>query len=536
MPISLTSNHRAPFTAAVLACASAMVLASCATASSTPDAPAVADNARARGAQEHPKILAEFGGEMTGPVATYVSALGSKMAVGAGLQAGQCTFTVVNTDVINAFAVPGCYIYVTRGILAIMNSEDELASVLGHEIGHITADHSARRQQAATLGTIGAIIVGVASGSGDIMQAAAQAAQLYTLSYSRDQEIQADDLGLRYLQATGYSLFAASDMLAALGVQEALDAKVNERQARTIPTWARTHPLSADRAARAAQGAGATGQTRASRPETIRPYFAAISGMLYADDPEQGFIIGRTFSHPTLRVQFEAPQGFTLQNTPRAVNVSGTGSIRGQFTGGAALSSTSTLDAYVTTVMRNTLGQTQAQVGQIERTTVNGLPAASLLARAQNQQGQVVEVLIAAYDVGGRAYHFAVTGPAGQLGPAMPLLRSMRQITQQEAAALRPRQITIVDVRAGDTVASLSQRMAYTTYQQDRFLGLNGLAAGAALTAGQQVKIVTYGPARTAANGWEAGAPMRLALNDVPAALPEPASGRHDHDGHGHTR
>ena len=128
----------------LLAGASAAALASCASVDSTPDAPSVAEQDVTRAAREHPQIMAEFGGELTGPLASYVKAVGEKTAVAAGVP-GRCTFTVVNTDVVNAFAVPGCYIYVTRGLMAIMNSEDELASVLGHEVGHVTADHSAQR-------------------------------------------------------------------------------------------------------------------------------------------------------------------------------------------------------------------------------------------------------------------------------------------------------------------------------------------------------------------------------------------------------
>ncbi|HCK84963.1 MAG TPA: peptidase M48 Ste24p, partial [Hyphomonadaceae bacterium] len=232
-------------------CAGMLVLtASCATVNSTPDAPQVPPNERARAAQQHPQIVAQFGGAVEGPAAAYVTSIGEKVATAAGVP-GQCTFTLINSDVVNAFAVPGCYIYVTRGILAIMNSEDELASVLGHEVGHVIADHSDRRQNTATMGTLGAVLVGVLTGSGDLMQAAGQVAQVYTLGYSRDQEFEADDLGVRYLLATGYNPYGAADMLGALGVNDALSARTSQREAaNAIPAWARTHPLSADRVTR----------------------------------------------------------------------------------------------------------------------------------------------------------------------------------------------------------------------------------------------------------------------------------------------
>ena len=326
-----------------LALGSLLFSAACATISSTPDAPSVAPNARAQASQQHPQIVAQFGGAVEGPLANYVSAISERTAVAAGVP-GQCTFTLINSDVVNAFAVPGCYIYITRGILSIMNSEDELASVLGHEVGHVVADHSAQRQNASTLSTLGALIVGVATGSGQLAQLAGQVGTLWTLNYSRDQEFQSDDLGVRYLRANGYDAYSAADMLAALGAQDALQARISNRDAASaIPAWARTHPLSADRVTRATAQAQAGGNVRGQPPKTIQPYMAAINGMIYGDDPEQGFVNGRTFEHPSMRIAFDAPEGFTLTNTTQAVLIQGQ-SGQAQFSGGGNLGQT-TLEA-----------------------------------------------------------------------------------------------------------------------------------------------------------------------------------------------
>ena len=473
-----------------VALASVVALAACATIDSTPDAPSVAPNDRVRAGQQHPQILQQFGGAVEGPLATYVSGVGERVATSAGVP-GQCTFSVVNSEVVNAFAVPGCYIYITRGLLAIMNSEDELASVLGHEVGHVVADHSARRQNTATLAGLGAILAGVATGSGDIARVAGQAAQLYTLDYSRDQEFESDDLGVRYLGATGYNQFAAGDMLNALGVNDALNARVSNRQAASsIPAWARTHPLSADRVTRANANATAAGATRERPPETTAPYLNAIRGMTYGDDPAQGFVNGRTFSHPTLRIAFEAPEGFSLTNTPAAVQVSGPNA-RAQLAGGALQGG---LDAYAANVMRQVLGQAPSQVGQAQRTTTNGLETVALPARAQNSQGQVLEVVVTAYRVGQSAYHFVALTPVGGQGALTPMTHSFRQISESEAAALRARRIELAQVGARDTAQTLSRRMAFDDYQLERFLALNGLAAASDLRAGQTVKLITYAP------------------------------------------
>lgn len=475
-----------------LAALSTFVAAACATVNSTPDAPQVTGGERARAGQQHPQIVAQFGGAVEGPVAAYVSGVGERVATAAGVP-GQCTFTVINTDVVNAFAVPGCYIYVTRGILAIMNSEDELASVLGHEVGHVVADHSDRRQNTAALSGLGAVLVGVLTGSGELAQAAGQAAQIYTLGYSRDQEFESDDLGVRYLGATGYNQYAAADMLGALGVNDALSARVSNRQtANTIPAWARTHPLSADRVARATSRAQAAGAVRETPPEITRAYLEAIRGLTYGDDPEQGFVNGRTFAHPGLRIAFEAPEGFSLTNTTTAVIVSGQNA-RGQFAGGANVAQGG-LDAYAANVLRQVLGQAPSQVGQPQRTTTNGLETVHLPARAQTQSGQVVDVAVTAYRVGDRGFHFITMAPSGGGQAMTPMLRSMRQLSAQEASALRARRIEIVQVGARDTAESLARRMAFDTYQLDRFLALNGREAGTPLRAGEWVKIVTYAP------------------------------------------
>lgn len=472
----------------LLAAGFSLALAACATIDSTPDAPSIAQNERAQAAQAHPQILQQLGGAMEGPAAAYVAGVGERIATAAGVP-GQCTFTLVNSDVPNAFAIPGCYIYVTRGILALMNSEDELASVLGHEVGHVVADHSARRQNTAMLTSLGAILAGVLTGSGEIAQAAGQAAQLLTLSYSRDQEFESDDLGVRYLHSAGYNPYAAADLLRSLGMQETLSARIANRDASSAtPSWARTHPLSADRVQRATARATATGATPASPPERIGPYFAAIDGIIFGDDPEQGFVNGRTFSHPTLRIAFEAPQGFTLTNTPSAVLIGGPNSMRAQF-GAAALQGD--LGAHASNGLRQVLGNAQAQVGQVQRTTTNGLETATATARAQSQSG-VVDVAVTAYRVSDRAYHFITIAPAGSLNTFSPMVQSFRTLSAQEAAALRARVLDVVQVRSGETAQSIAQRMAYPDYQLERFLVLNGREANEPLRAGEQVKIVVY--------------------------------------------
>ncbi len=480
------SRLRAAFATLALSLATA-----CASVNSTPDAPQILPQERQQAAQQHPQILAEFGGEYQSPASAYVTRIGEQTAAAAGVP-GLCNFTVINTDVINAFAVPGCYIYITRGLLAVMNSEDELASVLGHEVGHVVADHSDRRQNRGTLAGLGAVLVGVLSGSGELMNAASQAAQVWTLGYSRDQEYESDDLGIRYMLANGYNPYAAADMLGALGAASSLDALTKGREdAEAIPEWSRTHPLSENRVQRALANANASGLQPTAIPEKTAPFLSATNNMIFGDDPEQGFIIGRTFAHPTLKLAFEAPEGFSLTNSPQAVLISGPNNQRALFSGGKLEGG---ISQYTQTVLQGFLGETQAQVGQLQTTNIHGFETARLPARVQNSQGQLVDVAVTAYRFKtDSAFHFITLAPADGGQDLAPLLSSFRALSDNEANGLKPRRIQVVAVGRNDTVASVSRRMAYDDYQEERFRVLNGLEPGAQLQQGQQVKIVTYG-------------------------------------------
>jgi len=159
---------------------------------------------RAIGAAEHPKILQQFGGVYNDPeLSAYVTRVGGKVAANSELSDQPWKFTVLNSHIPNAFALPGGYVYVTRGLLTIMNSEDELAGVLGHEIGHVTARHSAKRYSNAMLVGVGSGIPSASTDNKILQQAASVGGALFLSSYSRKQEYQSDDLGIRYINRTG---------------------------------------------------------------------------------------------------------------------------------------------------------------------------------------------------------------------------------------------------------------------------------------------------------------------------------------------
>lgn len=448
---------------------------------------------QAIGAKAHPQLLEEFGGLYSGPQAAYVTRVGQKIALQSGLANTQSAFTVslLNSSVSNAFAIPGGYVYVTRELLALMNDEAELASVMGHEVGHVAARHAQQRNNAATKGTLGTLlgtVVGaVLAGSDGAklgQQLAGSIAQRYVLKYSRSQEYQADDLGVSYLGKAGYDPMASSSMLASLAAQTALDTRLQGKGDKALPEWASTHPDPASRVTRAAQKASFVPSNGKARNRDA--FLTAIDGVLYDDDPHQGIVDGRSFKHPDLKLAFIAPAGFTMVNTPQAVVISGA-SGRAEFTGAAYGGD---LRSYIDSVFKAVGGESALIYGDISARQINGVNGAFASASANTQSGPMI-VTVYAYEFSANsAFHFVAITPAGSEGGFSTMFESFRRLNANEAASIKPREVDVVTVRAADTVESLAARMAYSNYKIERFRILNALAPSAVLRSGQKVKIV----------------------------------------------
>ena len=454
---------------------------------------------KATGAKVHPEILSEFGGAYRGPQAEYVRRVGQRVAVQSGLSNTQSDFTVtlLNSPVNNAFAIPGGYVYVTRQLMALMNDEAELASVLGHETGHVAARHAQQRQKAATrngvIGALGQVLSGVLLGGNSAVgqllnKGISGAAQYFTLKFSRAQEYEADDLGVKYLARAGYDPMASSTMLASLAAQSALDMRMRNQDGRAVPEWASTHPDPGSRVTRAAQKAAATGFRAGVRNRDA--FLGAVDGVLYDDDPHQGVIDGQIFRHPDLKLTFVIPDGYAMANGAQAVTISGTGG-QAQFT---ALKYDGDLQRYVADAFSAlTGGKGGIDAGQITRRQVNAIDAAYATARANTQSGQV-DVTVFAYAFSPtQAYHFVLIAPAGQgIGPFAGLVQSMRRMTVEDVARVKPRHIEVITVGRGDSVPSLSAKMAYTSMREERFRVLNAITADGVVRTGQKVKLVVY--------------------------------------------
>ena len=489
-------NSKVFFAGGIAAAALAMpITAGQAQSAATSQIQSISPKEKQQGAEAHPQLLQEFGGAYTGPQTAYVETVGKNIAVHSGLSNARNDFTVtlLNSSVNNAFAIPGGYIYVTRQLVALMNNEAELAGVMGHEVRHVAGRHANRRQSAATrntvIGVLGSVLAGAVLGNsaiGNVLQRGLlQGSQMLTLSYSRGQETESDNYGIQYLRAAGYDPRAMSTVLQSLANQNALEARLMGRDA-AVPAWASSHPDPASRVRAALTRAGANARGLTNRDT----FLMRIDGILYSDDPRQGVIEGRNFIHPDLKLTFQAPEGFYLMNGTRAVTIGGQAG-KGEFSTAAY---NGDMNAYITTVFGGLSESGQAKItpSSIERTTVNGIPAAYGTARVNNGNGQV-DLVVFAYEFGaGQAFHFLAIAPAGNAAVFTPMFQSVKRISAAQAAAVKPRKLAVVTARASDTVQSLSARMAYTDAQLDRFLVLNGLTASSGITAGQKVKIVTY--------------------------------------------
>jgi predicted Zn-dependent protease len=486
--------------ARVLFTATAVLALALPAASSTAqsgDDPKLAMTAKDRqeGAKNHPQLVAEFGGAITGPQATYVETIGRNIAMQTGMSATRSDFTVtlLNSPIDNAFAIPGGYIYITRQLVGLMNNEAELGGVLGHEWAHIRQRHAAKRQSAATrntvIGVLGTILSGVVLGDSQLgqlgQQLFSQGSQLLTLKYSRGQETESDNLGVQYLQQAGYDPRAMSTVLRSLADQNALDARMLGSDNRP-PEWASTHP-DPDKRVGAALAKAGTNPRGVTNRDT---FLTRISGIMYGDDPKQGIVEGRSFTHPLFKLAYQAPDGFYMVNGTRAVQIAGQ-SGKGEFSGAAY---NGDLEAYVRAAFAGLAqgSRTVVSPGPISRTTVNGIPAATATARVGTGT-EAVDVTVFAYEFGPTtAYHFMTIAKPGTAATFEPMYQSLRRLSDAEAAAIKPRKLVVIAAKRGDTVQTLAKRMAYSDFQLDRFLVLNALTANSTIAVSQRVKLVTY--------------------------------------------
>ncbi|MEM9441732.1 MAG: M48 family metalloprotease [Pseudomonadota bacterium] len=452
------------------------------------------------GKSEHPKILQQFGGEYDDlELQAYVTQIGERLQVVSELPELDFTFTLLNSDVVNAFALPGGYVYVSRGLLALAENEAELAGVMAHEIGHVTARHSAQRysrgvlaQGGAALGTIAAGILLGGEAAKATQQALGTGAQAYLAGYSREQEFQSDELGVRYLTRAGYDATAMATFLEKLGEQSQLARKLAGKEDAPDPSTSMfaTHPRTPDRVRRAAENAAnaAPSAGRIGRNE----YLQKIDGMIYGDDPAQGFVRGTTFVHPELRFAFKAPDGYRLQNTPKAVigrNKAGN-VIRFD---GAKKRSSSMRDYMAKEWAKELKIQSLKRINSFE---LDGLPAVSAGTNGKTKDGTSVDVGLAAIEIAdNQVYRFMFISPGGaseaESRAAKKTVESFRVLSDKQAAQYQPKRIDVVRAGARDDTAAFARRMAVDDLPELQFQVLNGLSDGEEPESGSFVKLIS---------------------------------------------
>ncbi len=449
------------------------------------------DQEKALGAEHHQDIIKEFGGVYNHPgLQAYVNEIGQRVAKDTERPDITYRFTLLDSPEVNAFALPGGYIYVTRGILALANSEDELASVLAHEVGHITARHQAERFSTGVLASLGVSIIGAVSGTPGVSQALSTGTNLYMSSYSRDQESQADALGLRYLSRGGYDTFAMPRLLNQLDREDRLEQKIEGKQQQS--SFFSDHPITADRVA-------ATSSLAASYP-LVKPvqdekainrerYLSKIRGMTYGDSEKQGFVRNHGFYHPELGLTFTVPAGYKLINQPDQVIAKGRD--------GAVfimdMAASRGMTDPVTYLSRDWL-EGKGVVARPEPISVNGSPAATLAVDGTFNNQPVVLRLVA-IQWGPRDFvRFQMVIPKSLSQQSVDELKrvtySFRKMSDAEKKTIRPVRIELVTAKAGDTVGTLSRQMQSNGYSDEWFRVLNGMGAKDVVKTGQRYKVV----------------------------------------------
>ncbi|MDP4021585.1 M48 family metalloprotease [Methylobacterium sp. NEAU 140] len=441
------------------------------------EAPRVTGRDRA-GDADHAKLVAAFGGEARAPAVTRLLTEITDRLVRASDRPDQAyAVTLLDSPVVNAFALPNGRLYVTRGLVALASDSSEVAAVLAHEMAHVTLNHANARSEMELRSALVSRVVA------DVLNDPDTGAQLKNQSrfalarFSREQELEADAAGVRTLAGAGYDPFAAGRFLTALNRATGLKAGTGTA---AEPDMLATHPGTAERVVlvtRAARRSGAPGLGTDDRTR----YLAAVDGLAYGDNPRDGAVRGRRFLHPGLGIAFEVPDGFTLENTRSAVlGTTGEGSRRLLFDQIEARDGQS-LDAVLKATWNDPVDPAASETREL-----NGHPAAFTLSRGKDWTFR-----LAAIRLGDTTYRM-IMAAKGAVDPDPAFRRwtaSLNAVAPDEAAALRPTRLQVVQA-ASTNPDELVRRMAVPDRALDRFLVLNGLERGASLVPGRGYKIV----------------------------------------------
>ncbi len=432
------------------------------------------------GAREHPRIVASYGGEYRDQRTELLLArIVGKLTLVSENPQQTYRITVLNSPAINAFALPGGYLYITRGLLALANDSAEVAAVLSHEMAHVTANHGLERQRREEAEAIASQVVSEVLSSDLAGRQALARGQLRLAAFSRNQELQADVIGVRMLGEAGYDPYAASRFLQSMASYAGFRSVEPDDDPEL--DFLASHPSAPQRIELARRHAEAFGPQGVGTTDRDL-YLDGISGLLFGDTPEEGYVRGRTFLHPSLRIRFDVPQGFEIDNTEEAVLATGPGDLAIRFDGVDA-SGIASLEDYVRSGW-----VTGLEPSTVRAAMVNGMEAVTARAAADRW---IFDVTVIRVD--NRIYRFLTAAPreSAQLQPAADTVRSsFRRLTAGEAAGLQPLRVQVVTVRPGDTIAALAARMEGTERKEELFRLINALGQAQSVAPGTRVKLI----------------------------------------------
>ncbi len=440
----------------------------------------------ALGKQSDPSIVAMYGRYEDETLQKFIDERGQAMAKISHRPHLNFEFKILDSPVVNAFAVPGGYVYFTRGILAHFNNEAEFAGVLGHEIGHVTARHSAKQQTKATIAQIlfiGGLVVSPAFRQ--FANEAQQGMQLLFLKYSRDNESQSDELGVEYSTKVGYDAHHMANFF------QTLKSMRDDTGAEPLPTFLSTHPDPADRYNRVHQLAAAAQENvdKSALVTNRDGYLRMIDGMIYGEDPKQGYVENNTFYHPEMRFQFPIPEGWRTVNTPSQVQMA-------PADGKSLMLLTLAEGSNPEEAGRALVEKYKLQVVEQKSLTLNGMPVRAIVADQVNEQNQQ-KIRILTYLISYNNLIFAFHGLAEleafdhYVSYFNVSMRNFKQLTDQAKINKKPDRIDIRTVNRDGTLQSVLKANRVKEERLKEHAVINGLSLDAQVKRGSLIKVIT---------------------------------------------
>ena len=433
------------------------------------------------GQQADQEVAAAIGLYEDADLQAYVRRIGEDLAARSERPSLPWTFRLVDDPAVNAFAIPGGYVYVTRGLMSYMTSEAELASVMGHEIGHITARHTVSQISKAQLANIGLAVGMIVRPELQSLGGLAEAGLgLLFLKYGRDAERQADDLGLRYITRVGYDPRPMPDVFTTLERVSAAESKGR------VPGWLSTHPDPGDRRTRIGQQIAALKAAPGTRGRDRAEYLRRIDGIEFGEDPREGFFERNVFYHPEMRFQFEFPQGWKTSNQKQAVGAQSPNQ-------DAVVVITLARRESPEVASREFFSQGGIQQGSAWRGDLNGLPAVAHSFAAQTQQGAVIRGLAAFVAHQGKVFQLLGYTSSARWPNYADLMNrtvsSFERLTDRRYLEVEPKRLSIVDLPRGMSLRQFADRHP-STVPLETLAIINETTVDGSLGAGPAKRVV----------------------------------------------